>query len=183
MDVKIKKDILAVLKKAMVLIRKRDYAGLTEISNHTIHTASVVQDEDSLSIAVLILTLAKVIEKCASKGMTCPAFVMSNLKKAEQGLHKHNDKQFRSAIKNLMHALQTLDKKVKLYIAEVVDRAKIKKGGKLNAHGVSAQRAAAMLGISSWELLEYLGKTNLPTEGLPSTGGMTRLRLARKIFS
>jgi hypothetical protein len=115
--------------------------------------------------------------------MTCPGFVMGLLKKAHSNLQKNNDAAYRSAIKELMRMLTKLDTKVKFYIAQVVERAKIKKGSKLHEHGLSMQRVSTILGISLWELMPYLGKTTLTEEGLTQKGLKGRLQLARRLLS
>ena len=182
MDPVVKEDILKVLVQAMELIEAEEFAELASLSNHTIHNASIVQDEDSLSVAVMMYTLSKVMQRCTARGISCPASIMRNLKKADAALVQDNEATFRDAIAQMMKDLKELDKKVKFYIEEVIDMAKIKKGSKLHEHGLSVQRAAAMLGISQWELMNYLGKTTIMEEGLTTKGVKGRLEFARGLF-
>ena len=55
----LKKDIVTVLTRLSEIIKIKndtDFLELKELSNHVIHNASVFQDEDSVSVAVLIVT-------------------------------------------------------------------------------------------------------------------------------
>ena len=57
MDDIVKKDALQILNRVIEIVKikdEKDALELKELSNHTIHNASVFQDDASLSIAVLI---------------------------------------------------------------------------------------------------------------------------------
>ena len=64
-------------------------------------------------------------------------------------------------IRNILKHIGRIDDKLKLYIDDVLDKAKIVKGSTLYEHGVSIGRAAELLGISQWELMSYVGKTKI----------------------
>ena len=57
------------------------------------------------------------------------------------------------------------------------------KGGKLYAHGLSVGQAASLLGISQYELMSYIGKTQIsdvfPEEGMSVA---KRTAYAKKLF-
>ena len=62
----IKKDIIEVLNKLVGILKVKedsDIIEIKELSNHVIHNASVFQDEDSVSIAILIYSLSKIMER------------------------------------------------------------------------------------------------------------------------
>ena len=62
----IKKDIISVLSKLTGILSvkdEKDVIEIRELSNHTIHNASVFQDEDSVSIAILTYSLSKIIDR------------------------------------------------------------------------------------------------------------------------
>ena len=65
---------------------------------------------------------------------------------------------------------------------EVIEEAKIKKGYKLHEHGISLGRTAEILGISQWELMNYVGKTKISDVDIVPTDVVQRLKLARGIF-
>ena len=65
MENKVRKDILKVLHRAIDILsvrEEKDVLELKELSNHTIHNSSIFQDEDSISFAILMYCLAKLIE-------------------------------------------------------------------------------------------------------------------------
>ena len=109
--------------------------------------------------------------------------VLANLQNARFYLEKNNDKKYREIIKNILQHIGKIDDKLKLYIDDVLDKAKIVKGSKLYEHGVSIERAAELLGISQWELMSYVGKTQIidryDEEVIPVK---IRLDYAKKLF-
>ena len=173
-------DILSILQETLTALKKGDYTALKEISNHTIHNASIFQDQDSLSIAVLIYAVHKIMVS-EHKSQIMPNLVTS-LEQAQHALEQQNMAEYRIIIRNLFKLVAETDEHLHLYIRVVIDQAQIKKGSKLFEHGISLARAAELLGISRWELMQYIGKTRLP-EQIPSNMDVRdRVKYARKIF-
>lgn len=177
----IKEDILETLKKVIEALKKEDYAALTELSNHTIHDASIFQEDDPLTLAVFVYALSKVINRCLERKQACP-MVAPALQKAYDAVEQDDDNAYRAVIKNLLREIGQYDAQLKLYIQEVIQQARIKKASKLHEHGISIARTAELLGLSQWELQDYIGKTvvDVPHDGMKIT---ERLRRAREIFS
>lgn len=179
----IKKDILAIFNELAAILKSkesRDAAKIRELSNHIIHNASVFQDEDSVSVAILIYSLSKIIERKEenidfNKILAMIDSSISNLK-------NHDDENFRKSIRNMFSFIRLIDKRLKLYINEVINQAEIKKGCKLCEHGISVARASEVLGISRWELMHYLGKTTLIDKFSEPVNVSQRLKFARIIF-
>jgi hypothetical protein len=182
MDEVVKKDILNVLSDVVKILKAgdgKDVAELMELSNHTIHNASVFQDEDSVSIAILIYSLSKVIER--EEGKMNYKALLKILVDAKSNLEKNRIDAYRKLIRKLFDFISSLDSKLKLYIEEVINQAEIKKGSKLYAHGISLARAASILGISQWELMMYVGKTKL-TDIKGGVSVKDRLNYTRGLF-
>lgn len=182
MDEVVKKDILKVLSDAAAILEveeERDASDLRELSNHTIHNASIFQDEDSVSIATLIYSLSKVIER--REGKISYSVLLKIIVDAKKNLEQNRIDEYREVIKKLFNFISTIDNKLKLYIEEVINQAQIKKGSKLYEHGISMARAAEILGISQWELMFYIGKTSL-TNTIGGIGVKERLNYARSLF-
>src|SRR3989339_1066347 len=62
----VRNDALQILNKVIEILETKEEKGtmeLKELSNNTIHNASIFQDECSVSIAVLIYSLSKIIER------------------------------------------------------------------------------------------------------------------------
>ena len=179
MESVVKKDILAVLEASLPMIKANDAAGLKALSNKTIHNASIFQDDDSVTVAVVVYYLSKLVERAKVENQRITGLVtdaINNLKSNEFG-------HFRLALKRLVETISRLDAQLKLYIGEVINQAQIKKGSKLYQHGVSMARAAAVLGISQWELMNYVGKTAISENFPEAVDVKSRLRFARKLFN
>ncbi len=182
MNDQIKKDIISVLVQLIEILKKKeDSVQIKSLSNHTIHNASVFQDEDSISVAILIYSLSKIIER-KEKDIDYNK-VIYLLNSALQNLKNSNDDAFRKFIKNLFDFIRAMDKKLKLYIHEVINQAQIKKGCKLCEHGISIARASEVLNISRWELMHYIGKTTLIEQFSEPVNILQRLKFARSLFS
>jgi len=176
----VKKDILSVLRQAIEILEKKDFNALSELSNHTVHDASIFQDDDSVSIAVLIYALSKVIQRCSEKGIDYNR-IPALLKKAEELLNKEEEKRYADAVKQLFSEVKKLDEHLGLFITEVLDKARIKKGSKLHEHGISIARTSELMGISQWELMTYVGKV-AETPEKPAVSVAERLSFARELF-
>lgn len=182
MDEVVKKDILKVLSDVSAILEveeEKDIAELRELSNHTIHNASIFQDGDSVGIAILIYSLSKVIER--REGKMNYKVLLKLIDEAKRDLESNRIDGYRKVIKKFFKFISTIDSKLKLYIEEVINQAEIKKGSKLYAHGISLGRAAEVLGISQWELMFYIGKTKL-TDVRGGVGVKERLNYARGLF-
>jgi hypothetical protein len=180
----IKKDIIAVLNDLIEILKVKEESDIIEIkqlSNHVIHNASVFQDEDSISIAILIYALSKIIERKQKEVDYNKILNMLHL--CILNLKNDNDDGFRKSIKDMFNLIRNMDKKLRLYIHEVINQAQIKKGCKLCEHGISVARASEVLGISQWELMHYIGKTTLIDQLSEPVNVSNRLRFVRGLFS
>jgi len=172
----IKEDILAVLDRAIDALSSQDFMSLSELSNHTIHDASIYQEDDPLTLAVLMYALSKIIQRSVEQGQTPPT-PLAALKRARDALSEDDDNSYRAAIKQLLRTIVTQDSQLKLYIQDVIQKAKIKKASKMHEHGISVARTAELLGISQWELQDYIGQTT--REGFTDERALKRLSSAR----
>ncbi len=179
----IKKDILAVLAELAEILKSKEESDIVQIkalSNHVIHNASVFQDEDSVSVAILIYSLSKIIER-EQKELDYSK-VLAMLDSCISNLKNNKDDLFRKSIKSIFSFIRAVDKRLKMYIHEVINQAQIKKGCKLCEHGISVARASEVLGISQWELMYYLGKTTLIDKFSEPVDVSKRLKIARSLF-
>jgi len=178
MNEKIKRDIIAILNDCLKYIELQDIASIKELSNHTIHNASIFQDQDSISIAVIMYALSKIFDRkgAVSKDM------INILKKAKSALQNNRFELYRKTVKSLIENISKEDTKLKLYIQEVIEQAQIKKGSKLYEHGISMAQAASLLGISQWDLMNYVGKTKISDAFKETVSIENRLKFTRGLF-
>ena len=178
----VRKDIISVLNDVIEILKTKetaDFVQLSRLSNHTIHDASIYQDEDSLSIAVLVYALSKLIKRCCENEHEYPKFV-SVLIDAKNHLEKSEVDEYRSAIKKIFNIISEHDKKLKLYFEEVIHNARIRKASKLHEHGISVAKTAELLGLSQWELRGYVGQQFTPE--VKGVSVRERLNLVREMF-
>ena len=106
------------------------------------------------------------------------------ISEAQSNLSKDKVADYRRVIKKMFAYIGKLEKKFGMYITEVIKQSRIKKGGRIFEHGVSVGRVSELLGVSSWEMMNYIGNTKLsdigPTYRKDVEG---RLEYARRIFN
>jgi len=176
----VKDDIKAVLGRVIASLKANKPQDLLEMSNHVIHDASIFQDEDSIGFAVLVYALYKTVMRCMEVACKYDQFVKV-LEQAFAAISKNDDAGYRSAVKKALDDIRKSDEKLTLYIEEVLTKARIKKASKMHEHGLSIARTAELLGISQWELANYIGKTITPD----AVGKTVKERIvfARRLFS
>lgn len=184
MEKAIKGDILSVLQGVRLAFQRHDSAELKRLSNMTIHDASIFQDQDSISAAIAVYSLSKVSDRfllsAVSRGDQIERKILDLLGKCSVALRKDDLMLYRRCIKGIFQVLGSFEKKFGLYMTEVLTQARVKKGSKLYEHGISAAQTASLLGISQWELRNYLGAVREKEHG--GVSAVDRLSFARKIF-
>ncbi len=154
----VRRDILNILKEAVSLLKSEniDASRLREISNHTIHDASIFQDSDSISNAVVVYAASKMIENDDSvAAKLAPLF-----EDAYRYLRQEDIYAYRKTVKRMLKTIKRLSEKeegLKGFINDTLTKARINKGGRMVYHGVSLARTAKLLGLSRWELMSYIG--------------------------
>ncbi|MFH1316787.1 MAG: hypothetical protein ABII01_04670 [Candidatus Woesearchaeota archaeon] len=177
-------DSIHIIIKA---VRESDVLRLRKLSNVAIRNASVYQDEDSVSFAVITYSLSKIIERNRDgSSREYKKFIENTilfLRRMRSALEKKDFKSYRIILDRIFSAIEKIDDKLASYIQEVVEKSKIKKGSTFYDQGISIARSAEVLGISQWSLMNYVGQTKIIdssyTEGIPIK---KRLKLVREIF-
>ncbi len=183
-EVKDKINILWILKETKEAVKKKDIIKLKDLSNHTIHTASIEQDSDSISIAVIIYALSKIIERQKYRGWDkFYQNFMVYINEAISFLRKNKIKEFREEIKRIREEMDNLSGDLKKQIQDVFRKAQINKASRVYEHGISMEQTAKLLGITLWELAEYAGQTGISDVNLTITMPIKkRIKLAEDIF-
>ena len=184
MDPKIRQDALDAVEKVIEILKTKedkDILDLKELSDHTIHNASIFQDDCSVSLAVLVYALSKIMMRYPQEGYEYKEILKLFLIEKDN-LEKDDEQGFNDSMKRLFSIISKIDSKLELYVQEVINNAQIKKGSKLCEHGVSCAKSAEVLGVSQWDLMNYLGKTKI-VEYAPGIDLKSRLKFARRLFS
>ncbi len=183
MPERVRQSLLGLFTKVIRALDDEDTVALGELSDASIRDAAIYQDEHTVSVAVLIYAFSKIVQHCCQTN-TSYSPITDLVKQARSALTDNNIAGYTSIVKRAFTAVQRLDDKVKQYVQEVLEKARIKKGSKLYENGLSAARAAEMLGISQWELLSYIGKTIISdTQPQEKISANERLKIARGLFA
>lgn len=180
----VRRDIIQILERVIEILEKKqelDYSELKALSNHTIHNSSIFQDEDSISIAVMVYSIAKLIDRGIPEHTY--NMIFARLVSSKELLQAFDKINFRKKIKGIFKIISKCDEKLSLYVQDVISQAMMQKAGKIYQHGLSAGMAAEIMGISPWEFLQYLGKTSIIKEEYDPLDIRKRLNLAREIFN
>ncbi len=185
MEEHIRDDILEVLRQTIKAIHREDIKALKDLSNMTIHNASIHQDQYSISVSVLVYSLGKLYEReqygqYKSWGFFCVGCV-DKLQEAVRKLELKDYPGFDKVLKEFLKDLNKADKKV--YVKDIFQRAKINKASRLHEHGISLGRTAELLDISQFELMDYIGKTYIAdVKEILTISEKDRLKTARSLF-
>jgi len=180
-------NILRILKETKKAILESDSLKLKELSNQTIHSASTLQDTDSISIAILVYSLSKIIErKDRFKIKKWNLFVQkinSYLSLAEKALKEDRIDKLTLYLEQTRKTITSISN-IKPIIQDVIRKASINKASKIYEHGISMEQTANILGITQWELSEYAGQTNIAEVPLNKTQDVKqRAKMAMEFFS
>jgi hypothetical protein len=180
----IKSELLYVLKTVPEIVH--DAAKLSDLSNYTIKSASIYQDSDSISIAIIIYAVSKMMarheEHAIENWHEIYPKIFKEIDEARTDLEADNIQGYRNHVKHIMEVISTFDKDVKLYIQEVIEKAKIKKGTNIYERGISVERAANIMGISVWDMMNYIGKTQIVDKQPFKTDAKKRIEFAKTLF-
>ena len=183
-----KGNLLWILKNALVAVRKEDTVKLKDLSNRTVHSASIQQDPDSVAVAVIVYSLSKIIERQKyTSYKEWPKFYknyLASIRCAIKDLQSNEPEKFREDLRDIQGGINKLSGKFKKYIQDVFRKAEINKASRVYEHGISMEKTAKLLGITIWELAEYAGQTGISDVNLTVTMPIKqRLKQAEEIFN
>lgn len=178
-------EVLVQTKKAL---ENGDSFTLHQLSDQTIHSSSITQHTDFITLAVLLYSLNKIVmrkEKINQKIWS--GFVKKfseEINKSINELKNKNEDEFSRHLDHAKELLVTLSPNQRQDVEEVLKKASINKAGKIYEHGISLNRTAHLLGVTPWELSAYIGQ-GMSTEN-PYTKTIDvkkRIKMAQDFFS
>ncbi|MBU1136387.1 MAG: hypothetical protein ABIG37_02550 [Nanoarchaeota archaeon] len=179
--------ILKILQETKDALSKNDVIKLKNLSNQTIHSASINQDTESITIAVIIYSLSKIIERTDYKEYSgWKKFFKSLIKYLDSSIYalkEKNIEKFNIELKKIRGEISKLPGSFKKHIKEVFEKASINKASRIYEHGISMEKTSKLLGISMWELAKYAGQTGISDVNLSVTMPIEkRIKIAMDIF-
>ncbi|MBU0760677.1 MAG: hypothetical protein KJ600_05435 [Nanoarchaeota archaeon] len=177
-----------VLEQVKTAISTKNIIQLKDLSNQTIHSASSDQDSASITTAVIVYTLSKLIERADYKRIrNWENFVKKFngfLTLAIKSLKENNQEKYNDYISQARKTLESHSITLKPYIQDVLKKSSINKGSKIYEHGISLEQTAKLLGITQWELSDYIGSRTLADVKQNQTLNVKeRAKMAMEFFS
>ena len=158
-------NVLDILKRARHFIAQDQPYEIKNLSNRTIHAATVSQDADNIVVAVLVYSIGKVFERDNYRNMEgWQGFydsLIKNLDLSIRALQNDDVEKCRVYLGRIRNSLNKIDGDLGRYIKDVFRKAEINKAFKLYEHGLSSEKTAELLGVSLWDLASYIGQSNI----------------------
>ena len=179
--------VISVLTRARQSLEQEDTKELKNLSDQTIHSASVYQHTDYILIATIIYALSKIIERKDQLNLkNWQQFIreINNLLSlAISSIQRNKQSQFIKFLTKIKRYIENSSPDLKHMIEEVIRKAQINKASKIYEHGISLAKTTKLLGITPWELSEYVGEKENPQTRLNKTIDVkVRAELAMRFF-
>jgi len=180
-------NVIDILEKAKKAIKDEDIILIKDLSNRTVHTSAIQQDPDNINIAVVLYALSKIIERTHYRDLAgwdkFEKTYTSSIDNALIALKKNDLEVYRNQIEKIKDSIKQLSGHLKTYIQEVFRKAQISKASRIYEHGISLEATAKILGITIWELNQYVGNTGIAEVNLAYTLDIKqRLKNAQEMF-
>jgi len=182
-----KENVLRILQEAKVAVRDNDSFKLKELSNQTIHTASISQDADNIAVAVGVYSLSKIVER--KEYQNFPGWkdfyktILLCIDNSINAIKKNDDKKLKDSLMCIRKSVSKLSGRLKSYIQDVFRKAEINKASKIYEHGISMEKTASLLGITMFELASFAGQKPDDSVSLSKTINIkTRIKTAMDMF-
>lgn len=179
------KHISQILEQSKSALTNKEALKLKDLSNQTIHDACNFQDAGSITIAVLLYALSKIIQRSDFSRMNWNLFLKkfnSTLDLAIKALKQNNQDKYQEYIQQARKVLESQAINIKPYIIEVLKKAAINKGSRIHAHGISLEKTAKLLNTTQWELSEYIGQKMKYEKNNQTINTKTRAQMALEFF-
>ncbi len=181
-----KEHVISVLEQTKNALTSSDVFKLKELSNQTIHTASTEQDTDSITLAILIYSLSKVVERKYQYEKACTGFCkysMRAIERAVEALKNDDGEKFRRCLQEIVDSINRFSGDFKADIEDVFRKARINKASRIYEHGISMEQTAKLLGVSMYDLASYAGQRGVPGTPLAKTiSAKERIKIAMDFF-
>ncbi|MEM1535180.1 MAG: hypothetical protein QXE64_02510 [Candidatus Pacearchaeota archaeon] len=179
--------LLKIFENLRQYIKEENAQKIKELSNFTIHSASIYQDTESISMAVIIYAISKIMERPKYREYSDWPVFFESIKKSIDGcyyaLKQNKFEDFRKGLVEITKSIEKLSGHLRAYVEQIFRKARINKGSRIYEHGISFGQTAEILGITPWELAEYIGQTGIANVPLTITKPIfERIKIARELF-
>lgn len=184
-------NILRIFKETKEAMAREDSKKVGELSNQTTNTASLTHDPDNIAAAVVVYALSKIIEDKKNKKLQkwdkFYSVYTKSIDRIINSIKENDDKAYRKEIETLRAAIVKISGKFKKQIQEVFRDASVNKASRIYDHGISMERTARLLGITLYDLANYIGERDKDksTSEYPESKTVnvrSRIKLVEDIF-
>jgi hypothetical protein len=180
------RNVLRVLEQTLYAIENDNPHPLKELSDQTLHSATT-GDEDNLLVAIIIYSIGKILERQNYRTLkgweSFQRIVKSAIKCSINDLKNNNTEKFRKDFTLIKKAINKISGKLKIYVEEVFKKAEINKGSRIYEHGISMEKTAKMLGVTLYDLQNYIGHTGVSEVELNHTIHVkNRIKILEELF-
>jgi len=179
MDPETKANLIKTLQELRIILLPTHVHSfeLKRLSNQLMEDVALFHHRETISVSVLVYSLYKIFQKNPTIGTSLLIPLIDKAIAAE------NVTLFRTSIKNLFDAVKKYDKDIDVNVKQLIKHAEVKRGMKAYAHGLSIGHAADIIGVSKWEIMEYLGTSNYEDDVHFRIDARSRLEFVRSLFS
>jgi predicted CopG family antitoxin len=157
-----KENILRILQETKEALKNKDVFKLKELSNQTVHTASISQDRENITVAVFVYSLSKIIQRkeyqSPKKWNEFYKFIASQIDIVLEAIPKKSDEELRKIVAQVRAKIEKMFGDLQYYVQDVFRKAQINKASKIYEHGISMEQTSKLLGITLFELASYAGQ-------------------------
>jgi len=181
-------NVLRIFKETKQAIEKYDPMKIKTLSNQTINTASLTHDPDNITVAVIIYSLSKILQREGYRSLpgwnNFYKIYINSINSMIPALQKKDEKAIQLNLNIMRNALGKVSGQLKNYIQDVFRKASINKASKIYEHGISMEKTASLLGITLFELASYTGQRGEVTSVVPAkiTDLKSRVKIAMEMF-
>lgn len=180
-------NVLRIMKESREALEKKDSYKLKVLSDQTLHTATIYQDADSIVVAVLTYSIAKIVERENYQKLEgwdiFYSTLLKNIDSAILSLETGDYTKFMDYLGKIRNSINKIEGDLSNYIKDIFYKAQVNKAFKLYEHGLSAEQTASILGVSLWDLATYIGQTTVSESHLNEVIPVKdRIKLAESFF-
>lgn len=180
-------NILRILEETRESLEEHNPFKIRNLSDQTVHSATIYQDEDNIEVAVTVYAISKILERENYKEMAgwkdFYKRLIKNLDGAIEHLKENKIEKAMDHFRDIRDDVEKISGHLKEYILDVFRKAEINKASRIYEHGLSMPRTAELLGLSQWELSSYIGQSSSTEMNLNETKAVEkRIKLAQEAF-
>lgn len=181
-------NLVRILNSSKIAFKNKDSATLKKLSNETLHTSTILQDSANILVAVVIYSLGKILEREKYQKLSgwknFESLTLSAIKKSIDDLNKQKVKKFTRDFVQIRKAIGKISGKLRKYIEEVFKKSEVSKASRIYEHGISLERTSKLLGITVYDLANYVGKTGISEVRLNETLSVkNRVKILERMFN